>query len=181
AGRPPLPDPDGLGKAPEVANPRAAVQEVGPESGKAEEPGPGEGAGIPGRQAAGGDKQRGGAGKPALPQGPEEHLQRQNESARGPAPGIGHAPGTARPRARTDRESAPSCSLQAQVTTLTLLQCPFFAFFIPFLGTPAAPGQAGSASIINSASIDQRSPALARTISWWILRSGISRPVPIAC
>ncbi len=75
-------------------------KQAGQEPGQVEEPEPGEGAGVPGRQTAGSDEQRGGEGQPPLPQGAEEHLQRQDQRAPGAAAGAGHAPRTARRQTR---------------------------------------------------------------------------------
>ena len=63
--------PDEVGQ---VAPAGAAVPQPGQEPGQVEDAQSGEGTGVPGRQAAGGDEQRGGTGQPPLPQDAEDRL-----------------------------------------------------------------------------------------------------------
>src|SRR5439155_494265 len=67
-----VPDGHGAGQASGVAGPPAAVQAVAAGAEEAGVSGPGEGAGVPGRAADGGDVQCGGARQPAVSEDAED-------------------------------------------------------------------------------------------------------------
>ena len=83
--RPAVPDGHGAGQAGGVAGPVAAVRWAAGGVEEAAVAGPGEGAGVPGRAADGGDVQRGGAGQPAVPEDAEDGVPGADEAGdRGP-------------------------------------------------------------------------------------------------
>src|SRR5262249_25442775 len=72
--RPPLPQGRGAGQLGPAAPAGAALPQPGQEPGQVTLAQPGEGADLPGRPAAAGDFQRGGAREPPPPQDAKEHL-----------------------------------------------------------------------------------------------------------
>ena len=67
-----VPDGHGVGQAGETSGPVAAVRPASKGVEEAVRAGPGEGAGVPGREVAGSDVERGGAGESALPEDAED-------------------------------------------------------------------------------------------------------------
>jgi hypothetical protein len=85
-----------------VAPAGAAPQAVGREPGRVEGPKPGEGVGVPGRQAVAPGERCGGEGQPAAAPGPGRHRRRPGEEPPGAAHRLGRGAGAARPPAEED-------------------------------------------------------------------------------
>src|SRR5262245_19228282 len=167
--RPPLPHGHSVGQVGLLAAAGPALPQFGQEPGQAPVAQPGEGANLPGRQTAGGDLQRRGAGEPSAPEDAEDGLP-------GSQAGVPQQPDcprfATRPaggRAIDDGRLPPPGPRTDVENPLSLLQCQFFADNSPVLRRSVAFSPDGR-RFVTAAMRDLNRPVI--EVKVWDARTG---------